>query len=46
MNHAIRRVGLILGLLVIALMININIQQVFLANETRDRPGNHRTVLE
>ena len=46
MNHAIRRVGLILGLLVIALMININIQQVFLANETRDRPGNQRTVLE
>ena len=32
MNHAIRRVGLILGLLVLALMININVQQVFLAN--------------
>ena len=46
MNHAIRRVGLILGLLVLALMININVQQVFLANETRDRPGNQRTVLE
>ena len=27
-------------------MININVQQVFLANETRDRPGNQRTVLE
>lgn len=46
MNHSIRRVGLILGLLVLALMININVQQVFLANETRDRPGNQRTVLE
>ncbi len=46
MNHSIRRVGLILGLLIIALMINVNVQQVFLANETRDRPGNQRTVLE
>lgn len=46
MNHSIRRVGLILGILIIVLMVNVNIQQVFLANETRDRPGNQRTVLE
>lgn len=46
MNHAIRRVGLILGILVIALMVNVNLQQVFLADETRNRAGNQRTVLE
>lgn len=46
MNRAIRRLGLLLGVLVIALMININIQQVFLANQTRDRPGNLRSTLD
>ncbi len=46
MNRSIRRLGLALGVLVLALMVNINIQQVFLAGETRDRPGNQRTVLE
>ncbi len=46
MNRSIRRLGLALGILVLALMININVQQVFLASETRDRPGNQRTVLE
>ena len=46
MNHSIRRVGMILGILVLLLMVNVNIQQVFMAGETRDRPGNQRTVLE
>lgn len=46
MNRSIRRLGLALGVLVLALMVNINVQQVFLASETRNRPGNQRTVLE
>ncbi|NQU37835.1 MAG: penicillin-binding protein 2, partial [Actinobacteria bacterium] len=46
MNRSIRRLGLALGILILALMININVQQVFLAGETRDRAGNQRTVLE
>lgn len=46
MNRAIRRLGLLLGVLVLALMINVNVQQVFLAGQTRDRPGNLRTTLE
>lgn len=46
MNRAVRRIGLVLGVLILALLVNINIQQVLLANETRNRAGNQRTVLQ
>lgn len=46
MNHAIRRMGVVVMVLMLALLININIQQVLLAESTRDRPGNQRTVLQ
>ena len=46
MNQSIRRVGILIGVLIVALMINVNLQQVFLADETRNRPGNQRTVLQ
>lgn len=46
MNRSIRRVSLVIGILILALMINVNVQQVLLANETRERPGNQRLVLE
>ncbi len=46
MNRAIRRLSLLVGVLFIALLININVQQVLLANDIRNKPGNQRTVLE
>lgn len=46
MNHAIRRMGVVLLVLMLALLININVQQVLLAEDTRNRPGNQRTVLQ
>ncbi len=45
MNRGIRRVGLLVAVLLGALMININVQQVLLADEIRQKPGNQRTVL-
>ncbi|MBP7972606.1 MAG: penicillin-binding protein 2 [Candidatus Nanopelagicales bacterium] len=46
MDRAIRRVGLLVGVLMLALMVNINVQQVILANDIKDKPGNQRSVLE
>lgn len=46
MNRAIRSLGGLLGLLLIALLINVNVQQVFLAKTTMERPGNQRAVLQ
>lgn len=46
MNHAIRRMGVVILVLMLALLININVQQVLLAEQIRDRPGNQRTVLQ
>lgn len=46
MNPAIRRAGLVLGVLVLCLMINVNVQQVLLAQDTRNKAGNQRTVLQ
>ena len=46
MNNAIRRTGALLAVLLVALMININVQQVILANDIRNKPGNQRTLLE
>lgn len=46
MNLQIRRLGTVLGVLLIALMVNLSIQQVFLANSTKARPGNSRVLLQ
>lgn len=46
MNRAIRRLGILLGVLIFALLVNVNVQQVLLADETNQRGGNQRTVLE
>ena len=46
MNLQIRRLGLVLGTLMIALMVNLSIQQVFLAGSTKARPGNSRVLLQ
>lgn len=46
MNRAIRRLGGLLAVLLAALLVNVTCQQVLFAGETKDRPGNQRTVLE
>lgn len=46
MNRPIRRIALVLGLLLVALLVNITIIQVVLAGDYRDRPGNQRVLLE
>jgi penicillin-binding protein A len=46
MNRPIRRISLVLGILLIALIANVTIIQVVLAGDYRDRPGNQRNLLE
>jgi len=46
MNRQIRRLSVALSVLLAALLINLSIQQVFLANSTKARPGNSRTLLQ
>lgn len=46
MNRPIRRIALVLGVLLIALIANVTIIQVVLAGDYRDRPGNQRVLLE
>ncbi len=46
MNRAIRRLSVLVGVLFLALLININVVQVLLADDIRNKPGNQRTVLE
>ncbi len=46
MNIQIRRLGLVLGILVFALLVNLSMQQVFLADSIKNRSGNARTILE
>lgn len=46
MNRPIRRIGLVLGVLLVALIANVTIIQVVLAGDYRDRPGNQRVLLE
>lgn len=46
MNRPIRRISLVLGLLLVALLVNITVIQVVLAGDYRDRPGNQRVLLE
>ena len=46
MSRPIRRISLVLGLLLIALIANVTIIQVVLAGDYRDRSGNQRVLLE
>ncbi|MEI8084138.1 MAG: penicillin-binding protein 2, partial [Actinomycetes bacterium] len=46
MNNAIRRTAALLGILLVALLININVQQVILASDIRNKPGNQRAILD
>jgi peptidoglycan glycosyltransferase len=46
MNRPIRRISIVLGVLLLALLVNITIIQVVLAGDYRDRPGNQRILLE
>lgn len=46
MNRPIRRIALVLGVLLIALIANVTVIQVVLAGDYRDRPGNQRVLLE
>lgn len=46
MTRPIRRIALVLGLLLIALIANVTVIQVVLAGDYRDRPGNQRNLLE
>lgn len=46
MNNAIRRTGAVLAVLLVAMLININVQQVLLADEIRNKPGNRRALLQ
>lgn len=46
MTRPIRRIGLVLAILLVALMVNITIIQVIRADDYRDRPGNQRVLLE
>ena len=46
MNRPIRRIGLVLGVLLVALLVNITIIQVVLAGDYRERTGNQRVLLE
>ena len=46
MNRQIRLLGVILAVMLFALLINLSVQQVLLANSTKARSGNSRTLLE
>ena len=46
MIRPIRRLSVVLGLLLVALLVNVTVIQVVLAGDLRDRPGNQRVLLE
>ena len=46
MNRPIRRVGAALGVLLLALLVNLNVVQFFRASGYRDNPGNRRILLD
>lgn len=46
MNVQIRRLSLVLGALLVALLVNLSLQQVFFASSTKAQPGNSRTLLQ
>lgn len=46
MNRPIRRVGAAVGVLLLALFLNLNVVQVYRADSYRNNPGNLRIVLD
>jgi penicillin-binding protein A len=44
-NRQIRRIGFVLAIMLVALIVNLTIIQVFMARDYRDRPGNQRILL-
>ncbi len=46
MSRPIRGIAIVLGVLLLALLVNVTIIQVVLAGDYRDRPGNQRILLE
>lgn len=46
MSRAIRRIATVFVVLLLALMVNVTIIQVMLADDYRNRPGNQRILLE
>ncbi len=46
MSRPIRRIALVLGVLLVALIANVTVIQVVLAGDYRDRQGNQRVLLE
>ncbi len=46
MNRPIRRISLVLGILLVALIANVTVIQVVLAGDYRDRQGNQRVLLK
>jgi peptidoglycan glycosyltransferase len=45
-SRPIRRIAFVLGILLVALLVNVTVIQVVLAGDYRDRPGNQRVLLE
>lgn len=45
MSRQIRRIGVVLALMLVALLVNITVIQVVLARDYRERPGNQRLLL-
>ena len=46
MNRPIRRIGAAIGVLLLALLINLNFVQVYKADSYRNNPGNRRILLD
>ena len=46
MSRPIRRIAFVLGILLVALLVNVTVIQVVLAGDYRDRPGNQGVLLE
>ena len=46
MNRPIRRVAIVVGVLILAVVVNLNWVQVFKADSYRDNAANRRTVLD
>lgn len=46
MSRPIRRIALVLGVMLLALLVNVTVIQVVLAGDYRDRPGNQRILLQ
>ncbi len=46
MSRPIRRIAVVFGVLLVALLVNVTVIQVVLAGDYRDRPGNQRLLLQ